>query len=269
MTVPFPTIPTLTFVPSYSANKKPRNKAYGCSLYEKMSHPCAFLLPFSRTRYGARIPTMEEKKEHNYSKDRYFAVGARGIVYPYEMGDDVFFWGLVFGVLLFVSAVFVCVYAPEGLIPWFCWSFAVLELLIILGLSIHHGIWRNNLRRSDAFTILYDISTKEYVLYLHTAKEQRIPARAVVGLKSSYNKLFNPLLNIFNLNERHLGNITFTYRDAEGEEKRLLVRDIDKPEIALLRVGMVKEQFLGGETPDIEVKDDSFIQVVEEGKKEQ
>ena len=44
---------------------------------------------------------MDEEKKGKPKKRRYYAVAARGIVYRYEMVDDIFFWSTLSAVLLF------------------------------------------------------------------------------------------------------------------------------------------------------------------------
>ena len=204
---------------------------------------------------------MAKSKQNPHSKDRYYAVAARGVIYGYEMADDVLFWGVLLGIVLAICTVPVILRAWENWVPFILWGFVFLEFFLVFFLIIHHAIWRHRLRRSDKFAVLYDITSREFVFYPLGLKEVRIPGKAVTSIRPSFNYLFNPISSLFNLKERHLGNFVVEYLDADGETSKFVVRGVDKPEIALLRVDVVKEKFLSKDAEEIKVREDGDIQV--------
>ena len=92
-----------------------------------------------------------------------------------------------------------------------------------------------------------------------------IPGAKVVDVRASFNAFFNPVLAIFNLKERHIGYLTFVTKNSEGEENEVVVRDVDMPEIALLRVKIAKEKYLLEDVPD----DEDIVETNEEGEIEE
>ena len=205
---------------------------------------------------------MEEKK--GKKKDRYFAIGARGVLYNYEMVDDVVFWAILSAAILLIVGIVICLTAPEDYIIFLCSLLFVAEFAIVVSLSIHHIVWSKSLKKADRFTVLFDVGRKEYVLLLPDKKEKRIAADKMVSARANHNVLFNPLLEIFKLNEKHIGNLVFTYVNEEGDEEEIIVNDIDKPEIALLRIEMVKDKYLKGE--EIEESETLSVAIEVEGE---
>ena len=203
---------------------------------------------------------MKEKRGIDHSKDRYYAVSARGFIRPHEMAKDVFFWGLISSSILFIIAIVLMLNVAESVIPFFSWLLFGIDAIFILTLSIHHYLWARSMTHADGFTILYDITSREYVIYLRRGKERRLPARSIIDIKVGYNCFFNPISELFNLKNRHIGNLIFIYRSAEGIEERLVAHDVDQPEIALLRVGIVKSKFLAG-LEEVKVRDDGHIEI--------
>lgn len=195
---------------------------------------------------------MEEEKKEKPKKRRYYAVAARGIVYRYELVDDIFFWTAFSAVILFSIAVIFYLTVPIEAFHWICAILTGIEVSIFIALFVHHYIWNQRIRKGDRFTVLFDVDSKDYVLYMREGDTVAIPGAKVVDVRASFNGFFNPVLSMFNLKERHIGSLTFVTKNSEGEENEVVVRDVDMPEIALLRVKIVKEKYLVEDVPDDE-----------------
>jgi hypothetical protein len=208
---------------------------------------------------------MDEEKKGKPKKRRYYAVAARGIVYRYEMVDDIFFWSTLSAVLLFGIAIIIYMNVPIEAFHWICGILAGIQVSIFAALVIHHHRWNKRIQKGDRFTVLFDVDSKDYVLYMREGDIVSIPGAKVVDVRASFNGFFNPILAIFNLKERHIGYLTFVTKNSEGEENEVVVRDVDMPEIALLRVKIAKEKYLLEDVPD----DEDIVETSEEGEIEE
>ncbi len=186
----------------------------------------------------------KKKLEQPAKKDThvYLPIGARAVVYPYEMVDNAFAYALLIALLL----VFICLTFGLGFPefpynPIVYWSAAGLELLTILILIAYHTQWYDSLRKSDEFTLLYDTTSGDIVCYLHTTKEKRIPAKDIIEVDSHADLFFRPFSRMLNLLSRDLGHVKIVYRKRHGK-RRLVVRDFSKPGVAAIRLnGVLKE----------------------------
>ncbi|MBO4541431.1 MAG: hypothetical protein J5736_05600 [Bacilli bacterium] len=190
----------------------------------------------------------EEKKDN----DVYFPVGARAVVYPYEMVDNAAGYLLIAAVLLSLICLTVGVSKLPTLAKVITYvSSVVLEVLILIFFIYFHRKWYYSLRTSDEFTLLYDTTTGDIVCYLHTAKEKRIPAKSIHQVSYAPNLLFRPFSRLFKLLDHDIGNLTLQYTDEKGKKRKLVVRDFSRPTLAASRLESLLKKIHAGEEPDL------------------
>ena len=193
----------------------------------------------------------KQETENEQVKDDhlYLPIGARGVVYPYEMVDNSAAYMIGGAVILSLICLTVGINVENAIIKYSVyWTAVGLELLLLFFLIAYHKIWYESLRSSDEFTLLYDTNTGEVVCYLHTAREKRILASEIVSVSAAPNLLFRPLSRLFNLLTHDLGNVTIQYVH-NGRRKRLVVRDFTKPTLAGSRLESLLKKLKDGEKP--------------------
>ncbi len=197
----------------------------------------------------------EEKQEQTQAKKDtgvYLPIGARAVVYPYEMVDNAAVYVLMGAVVLSLICLTVGVSALPNLVKVIVYiSSAVLEFLILMGLIFYHRHWYYSLRTSDEFTLLYDTKTGEVVCYLDTAREKRVMATSIYQVNPAPNLLFRPFSRLFKLLTHDIGNVTIYFKNARGAKKHLVVRDFSHPTLAASRLEILLKKIHAGEEPDV------------------
>lgn len=194
----------------------------------------------------------EEVVQQKKDTDVYLPIGARAVVYPFEMVDNCAVYVLMGAVILSLVCLTVGVSNAPTLAKVIVYiSSAVLEFLILLGLIFFHRRWYYSLRTSDEFTLLYDTTSGDVVCYLHTAREKRVLATSIYQVNPAPNLMFRPFSRLFKLLTHDIGNVTIYFKTEKGAKKRLVVRDFSHPTLAASRLEILLKKIRAGEEPDV------------------